>query len=104
MQTAVGTGEELGCSPTRRTNRADVVALNRVLVEQFIAAHQEAPKELILDIDASDIPLYGDQEQTQFLAYYDHYCYRRSTSSAARPSSPASCAVAGSTAPSTQLP
>ena len=80
MQTAVGTGEELGSSPTlcrleRRANRADIVALNRVLVEQFIAAHGVAPKELILDIDASDIPLHGDQEKGEFHAYYDHYCY-----------------------------
>lgn len=80
MQTAVGTGEELGSSPTlcrmeRRANRADVVALNRVLVDQFIAAHKVAPKELILDIDASDIALHGNQERTEFHAYYDHYCY-----------------------------
>lgn len=80
MQTAVGTGEELASSPTlcrmeRRATRADVVALNRVLVEQFIAAHAVAPQELILDIDASDIPLHGDQEQREFHAYYDHSCY-----------------------------
>ena len=80
MQTAVGTGEELGSSPTlcrmeRRASRADMVALNRVLVDQFIAAHQVAPQELILDIDASDIPLHGNQEHSEFHAYYDHYCY-----------------------------
>jgi hypothetical protein len=80
MQTAVGTGETLGSSPTlcrleRRANRADVVALNRVLVEQFIASQPVAPKELVLDIDASDIPLHGDQEGAEFNGYYDHYCY-----------------------------
>ena len=80
MQTAVGTGEELGSSPTlcrmeRRASRADMVALNRVLVEQFITGHSAPPAELVLDIDASDIPLHGDQEQREFHAYYDHYCY-----------------------------
>lgn len=80
MQTAVGTGEDLGSSPTlcrmeRRANRADVVALNRVLVDQFIASHPVPPDELVLDVDASDIPLHGDQEQKAFHAYYDHYCY-----------------------------
>lgn len=80
MQTAVGTGQELGSSPTlcrleRRANRTDIVALNRVLVDQFMAAHTTAPTELILDIDASDIPLHGDQEKGEFHAYYDHYCY-----------------------------
>ncbi|MFN7835749.1 MAG: IS1380 family transposase, partial [Burkholderiaceae bacterium] len=80
MQTAVGTGEVLGSSPTlcrmeRRASRADVVALNRVLVEQFIAAQTTPPEELILDIDASDIPLHGNQEHSEFHGYYDHYCY-----------------------------
>lgn len=80
MQTAVGTNEALGSSPTlcrleRRASRADAVALNRVLVEQFIASHAAPPSELVLDVDASDIPLHGDQEQREFHAYYDHYCY-----------------------------
>lgn len=80
MQTAVGKVEELASSPTfsrleTRATRADVMALNRVLVEQFIAAQTKAPRELILDVDASDVPLHGEQEQSQFHGYYDHYCY-----------------------------
>lgn len=80
MQTAVGKAEELASSPTfsrleTRATRADVMALNRVLIEQFIAAQGKAPDELILDVDASDVPLHGDQELSQFHGYYDHYCY-----------------------------
>lgn len=80
MQTAVGRSEELGSSPTlsrleTRVRRSDLVALNQVLVDQFIAARRTPPDELILDIDASDIPLHGDQEQKEFHAYYDHHCY-----------------------------
>jgi hypothetical protein len=80
MQTAVGRGEALASSPTlcrleKRATRADVVALNRVLVEQFIASQAQAPEELVLDVDASDIPLHGDQEQKEFHAYYDSHCY-----------------------------
>jgi hypothetical protein len=80
MQTAVGTDELLASSPTlcrmeRRAMRADVVALHRVLLDQFMASHAVAPDELVLDVDASDIPLHGHQEGTQFHAYYDHYCY-----------------------------
>jgi hypothetical protein len=80
MQTAVGRTEELGSSPTlcrleKRATRGDVVALNKVLLEQFIAGQETVPEELILDIDASDIPLHGDQEGKQFHAYYDSYCY-----------------------------
>ena len=45
------------------------------MISQFIGAQTVAPKELILDIDASDIPLHGEQEKAEFNAYYDHYCY-----------------------------
>ena len=80
MQTAVGKVDELASSPTfsrleTRTTRAEVMALNGVLVDQFIAGHKKAPAELVLDIDASDVPLHGDQELSQFHGYYDHYCY-----------------------------
>ncbi len=80
MQTAVGKVEELASAPTfsrleTRATRADIVALNQVLVEQFIAAQGKMPHELILDIDASDVPLHGEQELSQFHGYYDHYCY-----------------------------
>jgi hypothetical protein len=80
MQTALGRIDELASSPTlcrleSRASRADIMALNAVLVDQFIASHPVAPSELILDIDASDIPLHGVQEQREFHAYYDHHCY-----------------------------
>ncbi len=63
-----------------------MVALNKVLLEQFIASQETIPNELILDIDASDIPLHGDQEGKQFHAYYDSYCfhYRRLIQGAGR--------------------
>lgn len=80
MQTAVGTGDDLGSSPTlcrmeTRATRADIMALNRVLIDQFVAAQSVDLQELILDVDASDIPLHGDQERSEFHGYYDHYCY-----------------------------
>jgi hypothetical protein len=80
MQTAVGKVTGLASAPTfsrleTGATRADVVAFNRVLIEQFVASHRKAPAELILDIDASDVPLHGDQEHAQFHGCYDHYCY-----------------------------
>lgn len=79
-QTAVGVVRDLASSPTLSrletgASRADCVALNGVLVEQFIASFESAPTELILDVDASDVPLHGDQELKQFHGYYDSYCY-----------------------------
>ena len=80
MQTAVGVMQPLASAPTlcrleTSANRAQAVALHRVLVEQFIASFEEAPTELVLDLDASDVPLHGEQELREFHGYYDHHCY-----------------------------
>lgn len=80
MQTAVGRDRALASSPTlcrleTRVTRTQLGRLHAVLIEQFIASHRQAPKELVLDIDASDVPLHGAQEGAQFHAYYDHHCY-----------------------------
>jgi hypothetical protein len=50
-------------------------ALHEVLVENFIASHALAPAELVLDFDATDVPLHGEQERRFFHGYYDNYCY-----------------------------
>src|ERR1700746_469200 len=50
-------------------------AVDRLLVEVLLRAHQEAPKEIILDLDATDDPLHGKQEGRFFHGYYGHYCY-----------------------------
>jgi hypothetical protein len=50
-------------------------AVDRLLVEVFVQAHREAPKEIILDLDATDDPLHGKQEGRFFHGYYGHYCY-----------------------------
>jgi len=80
MQTAVGRVEELASAPTLcrlegRATRAQAVALHGVLIEQFIASRSTPPAELVVDIDASDVPLHGRQELAEFHAYYDHHCY-----------------------------
>ena len=46
-----------------------------MLIEQFIASHASPPSGLVLDIDASDIPLHGQQELRQFHGFYDEHCY-----------------------------
>lgn len=80
MQTAVGRNGALGSAPTlcrfeNAATSADCARLSAVLVEQFLAAHDRAPESITLDVDASDVPLHGDQEGSQFHGYYDHYCY-----------------------------
>jgi hypothetical protein len=49
--------------------------VDRLLVDLFLEAHGEAPEQIILDVDATDDPLYGQQEGRFFHAYYGHYCY-----------------------------
>ena len=50
-------------------------AVDRLLVDLFLEAHGEAPQQIILDLDATDDPLYGKQEGRFFHGYYGHYCY-----------------------------
>ena len=53
----------------------DHEAVDRLLVDVFLRAHGEAPEQIILDLDATDDPLYGKQEGRFFHGYYGHYCY-----------------------------
>jgi len=46
-----------------------------LLVDLFLEAHARAPRQIIIDLDATDIPLHGHQEGRFFHGYYDHYCY-----------------------------
>jgi hypothetical protein len=55
--------------------RQSLIAMADVLVDQFIKAHLGKPKELILDFDATDDLVHGNQEHRFFHGYYDHYCF-----------------------------
>jgi hypothetical protein len=50
-------------------------AIDALLVDTFIESHPEPPEQIILDVDATDIPLHGRQEERFFHGYYDTYCY-----------------------------
>lgn len=50
-------------------------AVDRLLGDLFIESHQTVPAEIVLDLDATDIPLYGHQPERFFHGYYDNYCY-----------------------------
>ena len=53
----------------------DPQALQTLLVKLFIQAHPQPPDEITLDLDATDDPLHGEQEQRFFHRYYKGYCY-----------------------------
>ncbi len=53
----------------------DPAAIEGLLVRLFLEAHKTPPKEIILDLDATDDQLHGHQEGRFFHGYYDCYCY-----------------------------
>ena len=53
----------------------DPAAVEGLLVTLFLEAHKAPPKEIILDLDATDDPLHGEQEGRFFHGYYGCYCY-----------------------------
>lgn len=72
--------QPLASPPTlcRLENRIDPQSLFRmsqVFVDTFIASHKRPPKELILDFDATDDRVHGNQEGRFFHGYYDSYCF-----------------------------
>ena len=48
---------------------------DRLLVELYLEAQEEVPDDVILDLDATDDPVHGQQEGRFFQGYYGHYCY-----------------------------
>jgi hypothetical protein len=50
-------------------------ALDRLLVDFFIESRATPPTQIVLDLDATDIPLYGHQPERFFHGYYGSYCY-----------------------------
>ena len=80
FQTALERDTELASAPTlcrleQRVNRQAAVAFHKVLIEKFIASFAEAPTELILDFDATDDRVHGNQEGRFYHGYYGNWCF-----------------------------
>jgi hypothetical protein len=58
-----------------RHGRCAPLAGKSMFVDVFLDAHDKPPKEIILDLDATDDPLHGHQEGRFFHGYYDCHCY-----------------------------
>jgi hypothetical protein len=50
-------------------------AIDSLLVDVFLEAFVQAPEEIVLDVDTTDVELHGGQEGRFFHGYYDEYCY-----------------------------
>ncbi len=53
----------------------DTAAIEGLFVDFFLDAHNKPPKQIVLDLDATDDPLHGNQQGKFFHGYYDCYCY-----------------------------
>jgi hypothetical protein len=68
---------ELGAGAPSRYKKIhyDAGAIDELLVNLFTEAHDAAPASIVLDLDATDLPLHGHQEGRFFHGFYDSYCY-----------------------------
>ena len=71
-----------GCARQKESNKpetkkivADPESIDALLVDLFLDAHQQAPEQIVLDLDATDDILYGQQEGRFYHGYYHDYCY-----------------------------
>ena len=80
MQTAVGRDGTLASAATlcRLENKAarhTTRLMHRVFIETFINSFKTPPTELILDFDATDDRVHGDQEGASYHGYYGDWCF-----------------------------
>jgi len=53
----------------------DAEKIADLFVDTFLDAHLKRPKEIVLDLDATDDLIHGTQEGRFFHGYYGNYCY-----------------------------
>jgi hypothetical protein len=53
----------------------DGAAIDQLFLDVFKQAHAAPPKLVVLDPDATDVPLHGNQEGRHYHGFYDSYCY-----------------------------
>ena len=70
------TPDDAGAGSRYKKIVAEAAAMDRLLVEVFLGAYDTTPpEEIILDVDATDDPVHGQQEGRFFHGYYRQYCY-----------------------------
>ena len=63
------------CRLENRMDRPAAVALHEVMIETFIASFKKPPAELILDFDATDDRVHGNQVGRHYHGYYHDHCF-----------------------------
>ena len=70
-----GTPADAGSQSRYKKIVLDTSAVERLLTDLYIQSQPRQPKRIVLDLDATDDPLHGHQEERFFHGYYGHYCY-----------------------------
>ena len=65
---------KVGSDPYHKITH-DTAAIEKLFVTLCLDAHDEAPRQMIIDLDATHDPIHGEQEGRHFNAFYDCYCY-----------------------------
>jgi hypothetical protein len=63
------------CRFENTITRDSLARMSEIFVEQFIQSYRRPPEEIVLDFDATDDAVHGQQEHRFFHGYYDHYCF-----------------------------
>ncbi len=58
---------------TEDANLAGLAALNRELVARAEAI--DSPRRIVLDMDSTEVPVYGEQEQSAYNGHFESTCY-----------------------------
>src|SRR6202011_5697183 len=58
---------------TQEDNLAGLAALNRDLIAKAEAI--DSPRRVVLDMDSTEIPVYGEQEQSTYNGHFESTCY-----------------------------
>lgn len=80
FRACVGSDGPLASGPTlcrleNSIEREDIIAIHKLLADHFIESYEHPPKSIVLDFDATDIPIHGNQEGRHYNAYYRNYCF-----------------------------
>ena len=63
------------CRLENHVGRQTLAKISEVFVQQFIDSHTTPPEQIVLDFDATDDPVHGEQEGRFFHGFYRHYCF-----------------------------
>ena len=80
IQVSVGKESSLAspatlCRFENNFNRKTAVEIHKKMLENFVNSFKEPPKELVLDFDATDDPIHGNQEKKAYNGYYKCDCF-----------------------------